>query len=246
MQLREAQLGETKLRTWLAGTLEGDALGSQLVPNLSRGKGFRRELRVRWLLALLGALCLSLWSQDQPTFSSEVKVVNVLATVRDKHGKVVSNLTKDDFTINQDGHPQTIRYFTKETDLPMTIGLLVDTSFSQRRILDQERSASHDFLSQILRPNQDKGFVIHFDREVELLEDVTPSLDKLYDALGQLQTPQFRQDNDSDPSSEDGRRDRHHGGTLLYDAIYLAANEVMKGQQGRKAIILLTDGVDRG
>ena len=213
------------------------------------GKSRRKKfvLRLRRFLTVLLLLYLPVWGKDKPTFSSEVKVVNVLATVRDKHGKIVSDLNKDDFILDQDGHPQSIRYFAKETNLPITIGLLVDTSLSQRRVLDQERSASHDFLTQVLRPDKDKAFVIHFDREVELLQDVTSSLDKLYDALGSLETPQFRQENDNDPSNPGGgRRSHNHGGTLLYDAIYLASNEVMKTQQGRKALIVLSDGLDRG
>ena len=232
-------------------------LGSKIsalyrVGDESRHKKFSRQLRALLLavLIVLPGLCVPLLSGDQPTFSSEVKVVNVLATVRDKHGKIVSDLNKDDFVLDQDGHPQTIRYFAKETNLPMTIGLLVDTSLSQRRVLDQERSASHDFLTQVLRPDRDKAFVIHFDREVELLQDVTSSLDKLYDALGALETPQYGQERDSNPSSGGSnggeRRGRNHAGTLLYDSIYLASNEVMKAQQGRKALIVLSDGVDRG
>jgi VWFA-related protein len=179
-----------------------------------------------------------------------VNVVNVLATVRDKHGKIISYLTKDDFTLSQDGQPQTIRYFAQETDLPLTLGLLVDTSLSQRRLLDQERSASHNFLDQMVREDKDKAFVIHFDREVELLQDLTSSHDKLETALGELETPQFsrtREDNppDSEPGSRRGSGMRG-GGTLLYDAVYLASNELMQKQQGRKALIVLSDGVDRG
>ncbi len=90
-----------------------------------------------------------------PTFSSDVKVVNVLATVRDKKGQIVSNLTKDDFKLEQDGHPQTIHYFAKDTDLPLTLGLLVDTSMSQRRLIDQERTASYGFLNDLMRVDKD-------------------------------------------------------------------------------------------
>ena len=203
--------------------------------------------RIGLFTILLLSVSLPLWTENQPTFSSEVKVVNVLATVRDKHGKMVSNLNRDDFSLQQDGHPQIIRYFTKDTNLPLTLGLLIDTSLSQRRVLDEESSASHVFLTQVLRPDKDKAFIIHFDREVELLQDVTSSLNKLYEALALLQTPQFRQPSDNDPSTGGGRRgSRSHGGTLLYDAVYLASNELMKKQQGRKALIVLSDGVDRG
>ena len=189
--------------------------------------------------------------QPATTVSVQVNVVNVLATVRDKHGKIVNDLTKDDFVMTEDGRPQTIRYFTKESDLPLTLGLLVDTSLSQRRVLDQERSASHGFLDQMLRVDKDQAFVIHFDREVELLQDLTSSRDKLEVALEQLQTPQLNQTRGNAPSSSDpnsgrGSRRMGGGGTLLYDAVYLASDEVMKKQQGRKALIVLSDGVDHG
>jgi len=196
------------------------------------------------------------------TISVNVKVVNVLATVRDKHGKIVDDLTKDDFALQEDGRPQVIHYFTKETDLPLTLGLLVDTSMSQRRVLPDERSASHSFLDQMVREDKDKAFIIHFDREVELLQDLTSSHEKLEEALGQLDTPQFSRTSGGGPSAggspgDDpdsgngpygGRGQGRHfgGGTLLYDAVYLASDELMKKQQGRKALVVLSDGVDRG
>ncbi|MDQ2840341.1 MAG: VWA domain-containing protein [Acidobacteriota bacterium] len=117
--------------------------------------------------------------QDQPTFSAGVNVVNVLATVRDKDGKVIRNLAKDDFALEEDGRPQTIRYFSQQSDLPLTLGLLVDTSGSERRMLPTERDASRTFLEQVLRPEKDKAFLIHFDREVELLQDLTSSRQQL-------------------------------------------------------------------
>ena len=188
-------------------------------------------------------------SADQPltTVSVQVKVVNVLATVRDKHGKIVNGLSKDDFTLDEDGRPQAIKYFARETDLPLTLGLLVDTSLSQRRVLGEERSASESFLAQILREDQDKAFVIHFDREVELLQDLTASHEKLHSALESLETPQFARTGGGGPGQGSGRgAGRHGGGTLLYDAVYLAADELMEKQPGRKALIVLSDGVDMG
>ena len=110
----------------------------------------------------------------------------MLASVRDKHGKLVENLTKDDFVLQQDGHPQTIKYFAQESNLPLILGLLVDTSMSQRRLLDRERSASRTFVDHVLREDRDKAFLIHFDREVELLQDLTPSRQKLEAALDQV------------------------------------------------------------
>ena len=101
--------------------------------------------------------------------------MNVLVNVRDKQGKIVHDLTKDDFTLDEDGRPQTIKYFAQQTDMPLTLGLLVDTSGSQRRVLDQERNASRDFFQHVMREDKDQAFVIHFDREVELLQDMTTS-----------------------------------------------------------------------
>jgi VWFA-related protein len=200
-----------------------------------------------WLAVLIGLLLVSsgpLRGQQQPKIAVEVKVVNVLATVRDKHGKILSNLGKDDFVLEEDGHPQTIAYFSKETDLPLALGLLVDTSLSQRRVLDQERTASQSFLEDMLRPDKDKAFVIHFDREVELLQDLTSSRGKLQAALQLLDTSQSAQQ--SGGSSSGGSRSGFGGGTHLYDAVYLASDQVIKNQQGRKALIVLSDGVDRG
>ena len=210
--------------------------------------------RTAWLaLGLLTAgASYPAWAQAT-TMSVQVNVVNVLATVRDKHGKIINDLKKEDFSLTEDGKPQTIHYFTRETDLPLTLGLLVDTSASQREVLDQERTASHSFLDKMVREDKDKAFILHFDHEVELLQDLTPSHEKLEEALGALQAPQFTPAStgnspDSSPGGRGGGR-RHGGGTLLYDAIYLASDksgELMSKEQGRKAIIILSDGVDRG
>jgi VWFA-related protein len=192
-------------------------------------------------------------SPDQPvtTMSVKVKVVNVLTTVRDKHGKIVNGLTKDDFTLTEDGRPQTLKYFARETDLSLSLGMLVDTSMSQRRVLSEERDASQSFLAQVLREDRDQAFVIHFDREVELLQDLTSSQEQLRTALESLQTPQFTRTSGGGgggPGSGPGGggSGRHGGGTLLYDAVYLASDEMMQKQPGRKALIVLSDGVDMG
>src|SRR6202046_5013529 len=206
-----------------------------------------------WLLVPVALLSLSgapLRSRQQqgPAISVDVKMVSMLAAVRDKHGHLVNSLNKDDFVVEQDGHPQTITYFAQESNVPLTLGLLVDTSMSQRRVLEQERSASHDFLDKVLREDKDKAFVIHFDYEVELLQDLTSSRQKLDASLEHLGEPEFAQTGggSNGGSGGGGSRGRGGGGTLLYDSVYLASNEIMKKQQGRKAIIILTDGVDRG
>ena len=244
-------------------------------------------------VSLVCMLVQPLAGQQQPTFSTDVNVVNVLATVRNKQGQIISNLTKDDFMLQEDGRPQTIRYFTKESDLALTLGLLVDTSLSQARLLDEERSASYTFLDDVLREDKDLAFVIHFDSEVELLQDLTSSRQKLQAALELLRTPPQEQWPPSgggmpgrgprggpgswpgsgpgsgpggqpmpwpwplpgpipgpfpDPGPRGGgsRRGGLSGGTNLYDAVYLASNELMRSQPGRKALVILSDGVDTG
>ena len=200
-----------------------------------------------------------LWARQSgppATFSTDVNVVNLFATVRDKQGHIVQNLTKDDFHLSEDGRPQTIRYFAQQSDLPLTLGLLVDTSGSERRMLGTERDASRTFLEQVLRPEKDKAFLIHFDREVELLQDLTSSRERLEKALEAIDKPEWGQSGGTQgngsgngPGGGYGRRGggggrRGQGGTAFYDAIYLASNDLLSKKIGRKAVIMLTDGED--
>jgi VWFA-related protein len=186
---------------------------------------------------------------ENPTFSAGVKVVNVFATVRNVKGEIVTDLTKDDFVLDEDGHPQTIRYFSRESDLPLTVGLLVDTSGSTRRVLPDERMASYKFLEQTLRV-KDLAFLIHFDFEVELLQDLTSSKPRLEKALDQLETGDGgglrRRQQGGGGGYPNGGGGQRHGGTCLYDSVLLASDEILKKQAGRKAIILMTDGEDNG
>ncbi len=201
------------------------------------------------LVALPGAGPLALAQDAAATIAVDVKVVTLPVTVRDKHGKIVADLTKDDFTLQEDGRPQTIKYFSREANLPLTLGLLVDTSRSQTNVLEAERNASRSFLDQMLVQPKDKAFLIHFDREVELLQDLTSSHEKLQAALELLKTPSDRErSNDPNDSGDSGSGSgsHHGGGTQLYDAVFLASNELMKKQPGRKAFVILSDGVDRG
>lgn len=200
---------------------------------------------LRAAAAFVPALQLDAWQESSPDakYSSEVNVVNVLATVREKDGKIVSNLTKDDFTIDEDGRPQTIKYFTQQFDSPLTLGLLVDTSGSERRNIEAERRASYKFFDQVLREDKDKAFLIHFDREIELLQDLTSSRTQLDKGLDGLTGDQGRP---SYSSGGGGGRGRGGGGTALYDAVFLACDEELKKQQGRKAIVLFSDGEDNG
>ena len=145
----------------------------------------------------------SMSAQDAAaTIAVDVKVVTLPVTVRDNHGKIVSGLTKDDFTLQEDGRAQTIKYFSQETKLPLTLGLLVDTSRSQTGVFDAERNASRSFLDQMLVQPKDQAFLIHFDHEVELLQDLTSSHEKLQAAMDLLKKPSDRErSNDPNDSS---------------------------------------------
>jgi VWFA-related protein len=201
----------------------------------------------RSLLSILPVFpALRLLRGQDVTFSAGVKVVNLFATVRDKQGVIVRDLTKDDFLLQEDRRPQTVKYFSRESDLPLTLGLLVDVSGSQRRLIPEERSASFQFFDQVLREDLDRAFVIHFQGQVELLQNLTSSRDDLERSLRLLEFAQ-------DPYGYGGRRGQFPGGgrgymggrgTALYDAVLLASDELMRRQTGRKALVILTDGVD--
>ena len=215
--------------------------------------------RRRFLLAAgLGTQILR--AQEPPsqdaTFSTDVNVVSVFATVHRKSGEIVSNLTKDDFQLAEDARLQAIKYFSRESNLPLTLGLLVDTSLSQRRLIAEERDASYRFFDRILREDRDLAFVIHFDFDTELLQDLTSSRKQLQHALDLLELPSQQMQRRGQggggypgggggyPGGGGGRN--RGGGTVLYDAILLAADEMMRKQKGRKALVVLTDGVDTG
>jgi len=183
--------------------------------------------------SLLSARSLALG--QEPTFSAEVKVVNVLATVRTKKNEIVRDLGKDDFLLYENGRPQTIRYFSQESDLPLTIGLMIDTSMSQQRVIESERSASFRFLDQVLRETKDKLFVMQFDMAVQLRQPLTSSHKQLEEVLSDVDTPTRRE-----------LRLQSGGGTLLFDAIVQASNAVLKNQRDRKAMVVLSDGGDNG
>jgi VWFA-related protein len=222
-------------------------------------------------LAALTLVAISLYAQQPPastqasssapaqppTITVNAQLVNLPVIVRDKKGALVQNLTQSDFALTVDGRPQTIRYFDKDNNLPLTLGLLVDTSGSVRSALEDERTASEAFLDEMMKGQMmtaaaggatpDQAFLIQFAHETDLLQDLTPSRPKLRAALNQVGV----EDRNQDQSNNNGGYGRHHGGfhgggTTLYDAIFLASNQLMQKQHGRKALVLLTDGEDRG
>ncbi len=178
--------------------------------------------------------------EQNPKYVAEVDVVNVFATVRNRKRQIVRGLTKDDFVLEEEGRPQIIRYFSRETDLPLSLGLLVDTSGSQWRVLGEERSASGRFFKQVLRAGKDRTFVVRFDREVELLQDFTDSHDQLNTALSRLDTSEPPQHGAREPGAPRGYR---FNGTALYDAV-MQGSERLRARAGRKALIILSNGVD--
>jgi len=217
---------------------------------------------------------------DQPVTTIKVQAREVLlpVVVLDKHGALVTNLTAKDFTLTEDTRPQTIKSFTSQSNLPFSLGLLVDTSRSVYPAMDSERKAAEKFVDLMLPANPadastpgsaspaqaasvagDQAFLIHFDREVELLEDFTNSRQKLDRELDQM-VPTSREHDGQGPES--GGDDRggygggnggygqhggdRNGGTQLYDAIYLASDELMKPKEGRKALVVFSDGADHG
>ena len=190
------------------------------------------------------------------TLHVQAREVLLPVTVRDKHGALVTSLQKSDFTLTEDNRPQTIKSFSRETNLPFRLGLLVDTSRSVSGALENERKAGTKFVDQMLpaepkagpAAETDQAFLIHFDREVELLQDFTSSRDKLHHELDEMGASRKAQDESQGPETTGDQRDHTHGrgGTQLYDPIFLASDELMKPKDGRKALVVFSDGVDRG
>src|SRR5882672_4700143 len=190
----------------------------------------------------------SVQSDDQKpseTLKVSVNVVQLFFNVKDKKGALIPNLTKDDFQILEDGTPQTVKYFAAESNLPLTLGILIDASGSQRNVIDMEKEVGGAFLRQILT-DKDEAFVISFDISVDLLQDFTRDTHRLQMALNKAKVnTDFT--SGGIPGIGGGPVPTHNApGTLLYDAVYLSAHDMLAKEVGRKAMILLTDGQDEG
>jgi VWFA-related protein len=171
----------------------------------------------------------------------DVDVVNLYCSVRTRQNGLISNLEKGDFSLAEDGAPQTIKYFTRETDLPLTIGLLVDVSNSQQNLIEIERRAASAFFSSVLK-KKDVAFLISFGADSELLQDITGSPRTLQEGLNRMKLNGGFSGINSGPVPTMTKA----RGTVLYDAVYLAANDMLAKEVGRKAIVLITDGDDQG
>ena len=182
------------------------------------------------------------------TFKAQVNVVSVFFNVKGPKGALIPGLTKDDFQVFEDGQPQTIKYFSASSDQPLTLGLMIDTSGSEQYMLDDERQVASEFLRQVLRPNKDMAFLVSFDVTVDLLQDMTGSVADLKRGLAKTRI------NTGGGGGAMGVPGIGQGpvpisrpkGTLLYGAVYLASHEELRNEVGRKALIILTDGVDQG
>lgn len=180
-----------------------------------------------------------LLAQD-PVIRVDVQLVNITFTVRDKRGGLVGTLTQDDFTVFEDGKQQEINRFQRDNDLPLTIGLLIDISGSMYNIIDTGKRAGSEFFRKVLR-EKDLAFLITFGSETELVQDLTSSPNMLERALGKVEAQRPTRVMTQGPVPTSRVR-----GTLMHDAIYLAAEEKLKSEAGRKVIVLLTDGADMG
>lgn len=171
------------------------------------------------------------------TLRVEVELVNLYCTVKDKKGRLITDLEESEVEVREDGKKQELRFFARETDRPLTLALLVDTSISQKAVLPIEQEAGAQFLRQVLRPS-DLALLMTFDVNVDLLQDFTSEAERLERALQRARI--------NAPVGLGPFPSTRTGGTHLYDAIYLAAREKLAPEVGRKAIIVISDGVDRG
>jgi len=181
-----------------------------------------------------------------PVFRKNVNVVNVLLIAKDKHGALIPNLTKEHFDLFDEGKPQTIKYFSAQNDVPITLGLLIDSSKSMERTLPEEKVVAGGFLQKVLT-NKDLAFVISFDISVDLLQDLTGDMHLLRTGMEKARintnTAGIAPMGNPGPVPTAGGQNK---GTLLFDAVYLASDEILSKQVGRKAMVILTDGDDVG
>jgi len=210
-------------------------------------------------MALAGglAVCAAQAANSKPALTIKMSALKVMltVTVRDKKGALVTGLKATELTLAEDGRPQTIQSLTpilSVAGLPFRLGLLVDTGRGLSGAVESERKAAGKFVDQMLpeKPGSapDQAFMIHFDNEVELLEDFTASRDKLHRELDEMGPSHRAQEDARGPESSSDDHEHSHGGrggTQLYDAIFLASDELMKTQEGHKVLIVFSDGADR-
>jgi VWFA-related protein len=184
-------------------------------------------------------------AQGDITIRKNVNLVNVYFSVKDRHGTLVPSLSKDTFEVFENGKPQTIKYFAAETDLPLTLGLMIDSSGSMQRMLPEEKVVGADFLRQVIG-EKDLAFIISFDISVDLLQDLTSDIRLLRAGLDRARINVGGGSYGRPGLGQGPVPISHPKGTLLFDAVYLASHDVLSQQVGRKAMVILTDGEDFG
>jgi VWFA-related protein len=183
--------------------------------------------------------------QQTPTIKAEVGLVNVFATVRDKKKLILPSLKKEDFRIFENDQEQKVAFFSAETALPVTLGLLIDTSGSEQYRLPAEQEAAARFLNRVLRKG-DEAMVISFDVDVDLLSDFTDDRAQLDRAIrsARINAPMVSMTNPGPLPPES--RTRGLRGTAFYDAIWTACGEKLATEAGRKALVIISDADDQG
>jgi len=177
-----------------------------------------------------------------PAIKAEVNLVNLFATVRDKNKRIVTDLKQDDFKVTEDGHEEKISFFSKEMALPITLGLLLDTSGSEQYMLSAIQDAGARFLHRVLRKG-DEAMIISFDTDVDLLADFTDDRSILDRAINKAR---INAPSGGYIAGNPGPVGGNVTGTALYDAIYLACGDKLNGEAGRKAVVIVTDAQDEG
>ncbi|MGD0841565.1 MAG: VWA domain-containing protein [Candidatus Acidiferrales bacterium] len=176
-------------------------------------------------------------AQNGGTIRANVGLVNLFVTVRNKQHQVITDLTQDDFKIYEDGVEQKVAFFSKESDLPITIGILLDTSGSEQDMLPAIQDAAEQFLKRVMRKG-DLAMVLNFDVDIDLDADFTDDQEVLDHAISRTQI--------NAPSGQGPFSATMNGGTDFYDAIYLACHDKLSDEAGRKAVIAITDAADTG
>jgi Ca-activated chloride channel family protein len=186
------------------------------------------------LILALSAVCVA-----QTPIRVDVSLVNVAFSVRDDSGKLVNNLTQDDFEVTEDGVPQKISFFARSTDVPLTLGLIMDMSGSQHNFIKPHLKALQEFLRTVLT-NRDKAFVMSFDNSLKLVSDYSDSAKYHVAAL-----EQFGRAKDRSEYPLVGPRERRILGTAFYDAIFYGSTQMMQNvERGRRALVIFSDGED--
>jgi VWFA-related protein len=201
-------------------------------------------MRIRAILIYLSIASLAagvVWAAPPAQIRTEVSIVNVFATVRDRHKAIVPGLKQDDFQLNEDGQPQEITYFSAESNLPITLGMLIDTSGSEQFLLGAEKDAGSRFLARLLHKG-DLAMVMSFDVDIDLLADFSDDRAVLNRAINRAQINV----DSGGPLAQGPLPSSDSGGTNFYDAVYLACHQKLSGEAGRKAVVVLTDAEDTG